>query len=643
MTHSQQLPADIALAVSAILLPHLVEVEQRVDQMRLAVMEAMQARWSDDEVKTLASAVAFELRPSFELMEQRLLGCATCTTTGASGQLEMGTSVVPLPSPRGHHLDDTSFVASKVVADLQPMFAELRQCLGEAPKLEVKASGYDLSPQQQDSIVQPSLILHRMEALENKLLAAIAPVGQAGGWNKARLPSPRNAATGLKMRPRPSELCDLSSVVKDTPSFPPQRFHPETPHSVETAGLTPSSRLAQSLQSRRMDDVLASSSPLYRNAPRHREIATLPPRSFVVNFRRLTLVQKIFDVMHQFISSTAIAALTLVDGGNIELLLTSVVFLVVVLALYAIHNERYDSLDINDFRQLATLLDDDSRYCNDAYIENPNRFLKALAISKSKRRRMRSLIGTGAFTMACMAMWILVALSWFDLESENIVQFMGDSDTEHHMHRITLLLVVSLMLSFHLSFEWLYWRETQCVMHAWDNVQQVPWDVKTHGLPRSHRWLGLPSMWFTSREAYRDLRLWITLARMPYKSSIVSKMFPEEMALLALDGVGASALRHSLLRAKLYDVGSDQFLTRMRSISKRPEPVLKDEEPEELLLELVLFDSSTNRYFQPAEEARQRLLNMMDCMQPPSETVRRMIRCMTKKNVTDTLDAQVEI
>merc|ERR1712196_621794 len=59
-------------------------------------------------------------------------------------------------------------------------------------------------------------------------------------------------------------------------------------------------------------------------------------------------------------------------------------------------------------------------------------------------------------------------------------------------------------------------------------------------------------MWFTSRDAYKDLRLWMTLARLPKKNHLVSKMFPEELALYSVDFAGASKLRQALFHAKLY-------------------------------------------------------------------------------------------
>eukprot|EP00438_Fugacium_kawagutii_P034530 Skav213820 [mRNA] locus=scaffold1987:591830:597615:+ [translate_table: standard] len=96
--------------------------------------------------------------------------------------------------------------------------------------------------------------------------------------------------------------------------------------------------------------------------------------------------------------------------------------------------------------------------------------------------------------------------------------------------------VGTLMLIFHSIFEWLYWRETH-----------------------RFRWLGLPSMWFTSSDAYADL---IHHAKGHSSERKVNKVFPEEMALFSLSARNACQLRRSLRHAKLYNVHKASFLTR---------------------------------------------------------------------------------
>merc|ERR1719281_1653247 len=84
-----------------------------------------------------------------------------------------------------------------------------------------------------------------------------------------------------------------------------------------------------------------------------------------------------------------------------------------------------------------------------------------------------------------------------------------------------------------------------------------------HGLPFRYRWFGLPSMWFTSEEAYNDMRLWVQYSRQD-KTDILPKLYPEEMALLALNPDGASYLRKTLASAKLFGRSTWDFLTRDR-------------------------------------------------------------------------------
>merc|ERR1712178_116458 len=97
-----------------------------------------------------------------------------------------------------------------------------------------------------------------------------------------------------------------------------------------------------------------------------------------------------------------------------------------------------------------------------------------------------------------------------------------------------------------------------------DSTTNMPWDPRQkHRLPSSYRWFGLPSMWFTSRDAYNDLRLWITLSRSQKEAThVVTKIFPEEMALFALDPDNACDLRRTLKHAKLFSLADWKFLLR---------------------------------------------------------------------------------
>lgn len=91
-------------------------------------------------------------------------------------------------------------------------------------------------------------------------------------------------------------------------------------------------------------------------------------------------------------------------------------------------------------------------------------------------------------------------------------------------------------------------------MPYWNRARRVPWDPVAHGIPHRFRWLGLPSMWFTTTDAYADLSLWIEQAKGRPHERKVNKIFPEEMALFSLQASGACQLRRTLRHAKLYSV-----------------------------------------------------------------------------------------
>merc|ERR1712232_615324 len=133
-------------------------------------------------------------------------------------------------------------------------------------------------------------------------------------------------------------------------------------------------------------------------------------------------------------------------------------------------------------------------------------------------------------------------------------------DEDDRMVQASLLLVGTAMVFFHMAFEWLYWRETQCVMPP-GACGKVPLDPREDGdgIPRKYRGFGLPSMWFTSQEAYDDLRLWIMHSRFDY-DDVRIKIYPKEMALLALNPDGASYLRKTLASAKMFNMGAWEFL-----------------------------------------------------------------------------------
>merc|ERR1711912_98906 len=98
-------------------------------------------------------------------------------------------------------------------------------------------------------------------------------------------------------------------------------------------------------------------------------------------------------------------------------------------------------------------------------------------------------------------------------------------------------------------------------------------------------------------------RLWITYCCWE-TCDVKAKIFPEEMALFALNPHGASYLRKTLSSAKLFGMAKDEFLTRDKKPNAPPgppRPVNPDEEPEELGLDFVLFDNASEWFLQPEE------------------------------------------
>jgi len=257
--------------------------------------------------------------------------------------------------------------------------------------------------------------------------------------------------------------------------------------------------------------------------------------------------------------------------------------------------------------------------------------LKALSVSSNHKRRARAVL---TIIISCLTIIIMAAnVFWSWAAPAKNGGFWLALFDEHDMAVLAAqLLIGCVMLGFHVLYELVYWRETQCVM-PWDSEQNRPWDPREkhgHGLLFSHRWFGLPSMWFTSRGAYDDLRLWVTLAHSKSESShIATKIFPEEMALYALDPHNASDLQKTLKSAKLFSRAEWEFLVRDASLAEhaaasRPQgsasssgtayhlpqvqyrSVAPYQQPEELQIELALFDSRSGQYLEPCHHAEYR-------------------------------------
>jgi len=104
------------------------------------------------------------------------------------------------------------------------------------------------------------------------------------------------------------------------------------------------------------------------------------------------------------------------------------------------------------------------------------------------------------------------------------------------------------------------------------------------------------------------LRLWITLCREESHEKLV-KIHPEEMALLALTPNCAAYLRQTLSHAKLFAMSSWSFLRRSKDGARLP--LKEGEEPEELKINFVFFDSTVEQFLQPEEDYASGHMRMM--------------------------------
>ncbi|CAK0816691.1 unnamed protein product [Prorocentrum cordatum] len=289
-------------------------------------------------------------------------------------------------------------------------------------------------------------------------------------------------------------------------------------------------------------------------------------KAFVVNFRRLMIILKVCEIIHELIKSTGIAALTLVGAFNLWELSYSILFVAILMFLFVFNIRRMHTMDGDKYKRLADLLEDDDPdpNTNGGQWRNPNRYLKALMLQRRGRclrrlgRRRRAFLGTSLVALLCGAAWGLLVWEWATDDAFEDERWGGEESMRFYS---ALLLIGTLMFLFYVAFEAMYWRETQSVMPMkWDGAKWVPWDVKYDGVPPQFRWFGLPSMWFSSQKAKSDLILWSSLATTTHEQRsagrTVDKLYPEELAVLSLDSRVIGQLRGALKNAKLFQCES---------------------------------------------------------------------------------------
>lgn len=293
-----------------------------------------------------------------------------------------------------------------------------------------------------------------------------------------------------------------------------------------------------------------------------------PQRAFVINARRLIATQKILHLLHELINSSAIAALTLVQAGTTRQLFSTVGFLTSVVLIFTMHDNRWDHIDIADTCTLLPLLSNDNEDATGNEVHNPNRMLKAMSFTVSGIWywvwRLLHVIGV----TCCTISWLVLVRYWGMVNNEEQANPMEDA-IDAWVHNVAQdeddgaalgmqVTVGTLMFVLHLLFEYIYGREMCAVMPL--TTRSQVWDPRQDGVPFKFWWFGLPSMWFTTEVAHRDLFHWMDSA---HPTKHIFQIYPQELALYALSGHEQRAfLKDTLKEAKLFDGKLRKFITR---------------------------------------------------------------------------------
>lgn len=307
-----------------------------------------------------------------------------------------------------------------------------------------------------------------------------------------------------------------------------------------------------------------------------------PERAFVINMRRLIDSEENLVVFHELLTSTAIAALTLVQAGTWEQLRTTIWFLAFTVPIYMLHLEQWDMLDVEDMEQLLPLLSDDDDPISG--VLNPNSLLKGLSISSSCVARWTRTFFHISYTCIICFMIVLCdrslsrgASSEAELDFiDTALQFFAHSEEDLAVLNLQVF-VGSLMMALHGIFALYFYRETCGVMPR--TKDNAVWDPRFDGVPWRFKMFGLPSMWFTSQDALNDLKKWIDYA---VPTSKVLAIYPQEMAYYALKGSEQrGSVECALKQSKLFDGRTRQFF-------KEPGAT----QPEVLSIDLCFFDAA---------------------------------------------------
>eukprot|EP00746_Dinoflagellata_sp_MGD_P048524 gnl/MRDRNA2_/MRDRNA2_220279_c0_seq1.p1 gnl/MRDRNA2_/MRDRNA2_220279_c0~~gnl/MRDRNA2_/MRDRNA2_220279_c0_seq1.p1 ORF type:complete len:421 (+),score=61.91 gnl/MRDRNA2_/MRDRNA2_220279_c0_seq1:22-1263(+) len=271
----------------------------------------------------------------------------------------------------------------------------------------------------------------------------------------------------------------------------------------------------------------------------------------------------------------------------------SVTFIFAVLLILRVHNARYDGFSIEDNKQCILMSKDDTTDVRGLTCGNPNRILKCLHCHRHQ--------GSFYWLMICFipifTLMVLMLIVWMYLEqplkdsnwdnlgqdgfvaedldatrwevgvnatfsikdgtlvmleaADKMLHFTGFVESALRMINTqedtevvgTLTLILWVMSIMHLVFEAIYWHETQLILPRHVDPQKMTcWQ---------RIWYGPPSMWFTDHGALKDLKFWVgSLHMMQHRSSVI---FPEEIALLAIEDAYRAEVQDCLLNSKLFN------------------------------------------------------------------------------------------
>lgn len=263
-------------------------------------------------------------------------------------------------------------------------------------------------------------------------------------------------------------------------------------------------------------------------------LESMPPRAFVINFRRLIWVTELLNLVHELIKSTAIAALTLLAAASRGQMLCSFVFIGLVFITYARHEMVHDSMDIQDVNSLVPLMDEDDFPGSKAGSEKLLR-----SVSLYSRQSLHFIGRTVYFVLIVVSIfgWLcqhagssaLATPTGTSLDSLQSLSLALLNTDEDFSHMAMQLFILNVMIALEVIFEYILWRETAHVYAE---------DPRPSVAERPQSWcLGLPSLWFTSHDGLQELKSKVVEAQM--RTNVdpnEMEIYPHELARYALQG-----------------------------------------------------------------------------------------------------------